>query len=148
MWDWLTSIEQPYLWLALGLLLVTAEMLFPGFSLFWLGTAALITGVVAWTLPIGIPLQILIFASLAVVNVFFGRNYLRKNPIESVDPNMNKRAERMAGEIAVVVEAISGGTGRVKHGDSAWLARGPDTGLGSHVRITGSDGAVLIVEAQ
>ena len=146
--DWLTSIEQPYLWLALGLLLVTAEMLLPGFFLFWLGIAALITGVVAWTLPIGIPLQILIFASLAVVTVFFGRNYLRNNPIEPVDPNMNKRAERMAGEIAVVVEAISGGTGRVKHGDSEWLARGPDTGVGSHVRITGSDGAVLIVEAQ
>ena len=146
--DWLTSIEQPYLWLALGLLLVTAEMLLPGFFLFWLGIAALITGVVAWTVPIGIPLQILIFASLAVVTVFLGRNYLRKNPIEPVDPNMNKRAERMAGEIAVVVEAISGGTGRVKHGDSEWLARGPDTKVGAHVRITGSDGAVLVVEAQ
>ena len=146
--DWLTSIEQPYLWLALGLLLVTAEMLLPGFFLFWLGIAALITGVVAWTLPIGIPLQILIFSSLAVVTVFFGRNYLRKNPIEPVDPNMNKRAERMAGEIAVVVEAISGGTGRVKHGDSEWLARGPDTEVGAKVRITGSDGAVLVVEAQ
>ena len=146
--DWLTSIEQPYLWLALGLLLVTAEMLLPGFFLFWLGIAALITGVVAWTLPIGIPLQILIFASLAVVTVFLGRNYLRKNPIEPVDPNKNKRAERMAGEIAVVVEAISGGTGRVKHGDSEWLARGPDTEVGAKVRITGSDGAVLVVEAQ
>ena len=146
--DWLTSIEQPYLWLALGLLLVTAEMLLPGFFLFWLGIAALITGVVAWTVPIGIPLQILIFASLAVVTVFLGRNYLRKNPIEPVDPNMNKRAERMAREIAVVVEAISGGTGRVKHGDSEWLARGPDTEVGAKVRITGSDGAVLVVEAQ
>ena len=33
-----------------------------------------------------------------------------------------------------------------QHGDSEWLARGPDLAVGTRVRITGSDGAVLVVE--
>lgn len=146
--EWLSSIEHPYLWLALGLFLVAAEMLVPGLFLFWLGVAALITGVLAWALPIGVPIQIMIFAGLSIVTVFFGRNYLRRNPVEPLDPKMNKRGDRMAGEMAVVVRAIEGGTGRVKHGDSEWLARGPDLEAGARVRITGSDGAILIVEPE
>ena len=59
---------------------------------------------------------------------------------------MNRRGMRLAGETAVVVTALDGGTGRVKHGDSEWLAKGCDAAVGEKVRISGSDGAVLIVE--
>ena len=85
--------------------------------------------------------------ALAFLMVFAGRRYIANNPITEVDPKMNKRGDRMVGQQAVVVEAISGGTGRVKHGDSEWLARGDDADEGAKVRITGSDGAVLLVEA-
>ncbi len=145
--DWLSTIEDPYLWLALGLLLAAAEILVPGMFLIWLAGAALMTGVLAWALPIGLPLQVLVFAVLSILMVFAGRRYIRNNPVEEVDPKMNKRGDRMVGEQAIVVQAITGGTGRVKHGDSEWLAKGEDIAEGASVRITGSDGAVLIVEA-
>ena len=145
--EWLASIDQVYLWLALGLLLVAAEMLVPGLFLFWLGVAAILTGVLSWLLPIAIPFQVLIFAGLAIASVFLGRNYLSRHPVEPIDPKMNKRGDRMVGELATVVDPIAGGTGRVKHGDSEWLARGPDCEVGARVRITGTDGAVLLVEA-
>jgi membrane protein implicated in regulation of membrane protease activity len=45
-----------------------------------------------------------------------------------------------------VVEAITNGHGRVKVGDSVWSARGVDAAIGSRVRVTGADGAVLLVE--
>ena len=45
--DFLATIEDPYLWLALGLLLAAAEILVPGMFLIWLAGAALITGVLA-----------------------------------------------------------------------------------------------------
>jgi membrane protein implicated in regulation of membrane protease activity len=48
--------------------------------------------------------------------------------------------------MATVTQAFAGGTGRVKHGDSEWLARGPDLDTGEQVRITGSEGAILLVE--
>ena len=95
----------------------------------------------AWALPIGIPLQVLVFAVLAIVMVFAGRRYIRNNPITEVDPKMNKRGDRMVGEQALVVQAISNGTGRVKHGDSEWLAKAAtseeEIAVGAKVRITG-----------
>ena len=50
------------------------------------------------------------------------------------------------GEIALVVQPIESGSGRVKVGDSEWIARGPDTAVGQRVRISGNDGAILLVE--
>ncbi len=144
--DWLENLDPHYIWLAIGLALGAAEILVPGVFLIWLAGAAVITGLLAWVLPIGLPLQIVIFAVLAIVAVFSGRIYLRAHPIEDADPKMNKRGERLAGEVAVVTQAIEAGRGRVKLGDSEWNVRGPDTAVGERVQVTGNDGAVLLVE--
>ncbi|MGN6500052.1 MAG: NfeD family protein, partial [Tsuneonella sp.] len=45
-----------------------------------------------------------------------------------------------------VTQALADGEGRVRHGDSEWLARGPDLAPGARVRITGFDGGTLVVE--
>lgn len=142
----LNNLDPHWAWLAIGLVLGAAEMAVPGVFLIWLAGAAIITGLLTWILPIGLPLQIVIFAVLAIVAVFAGRNYLRRNPVAAADPNMNRRGARLVGETVVVTQAIEGGTGRVHHGDSEWLARGPDAVPGTRMRIAGSDGAVLIVE--
>ena len=144
--DWLGDLDPHWLWLALGLFLAAAEILVPGFFLIWLAGAAVLTGLLAWVLPIDLPLQIVFFAVMAFVAVFTGRRLLRDNPVIEADPKMNRRGLRLAGETAVVVQAIEAGSGRVRHGDSEWLARGPDAPPGARVLITGSDGAVLLVE--
>ena len=144
--EWLETLDSHWVWIAVGFVLAAAEILVPGVFLIWLAGAALLTGLITLVLPIGVPLQVVIFAVLAVAAVFIGRNYLRANPVEEVDPKMNRRGMRLAGEIAIVTSAIDGGTGRVKHGDSEWLAKGCDAAVGDKVRISGSDGAVLVVE--
>ena len=144
--EWMESVEPQWGWLALGFLLATLEMAVPGAFLIWLSGAAIITGLVAWATPISMPLQIVLFAVLAIVSVFLGKRYLRANPIEGADPKMNDRGARLLGETVVVTHAIDGGTGRVRHGDSEWLARGPDAEPGTRMRIAGHDGTVLIVE--
>jgi hypothetical protein len=143
---WVESLDAHYHWLAIGLLLAAAEMAIPGVFLIWLSGAALITGVVVWFVPIGLPLQIVLFAVLAIVSVFTGRRYLQANPIESADPKMNDRGARLLGETVVVTHAIDGGNGRVKQGDSEWLAKGPDAEPGTKMRVAGHDGVVLLVE--
>lgn len=143
---WLDTVDHHWFWLAIGLFLAAAEMAVPGVFLIWLGLAAMITGLLTWVLPIGVPLQVGIFAVLSVASVWAGRNYLRANPIAEADPAMNRRTSRLAGEVATVTEAISDGQGRIHHGDSEWIARGPDMPAGSRVRIVGADGAVLLVE--
>lgn len=144
--DWFGSFQPYWLWLALGLLLAAAEMLAPGFFLIWVAVAALLTGGAAYLLPLGVPSQVLLFAVLAIVTVFMGKRYLRDNPIVEADPAMNQRGLRMAGQVATVTETIANGQGRVHHGDSEWIARGPDAPVGTKVRITGADGAELLVE--
>ena len=97
--------------------------------------------------PIGLPLQIVVFAVLAIVAVFLGRRYLKDNPIHEADPMMNHRTERLVGEMVVVTQAIEGGAGKVKLGDSEWLARGADAAVGARLRVTGHEGTALVVEA-
>jgi membrane protein implicated in regulation of membrane protease activity len=144
--DWLDSLDTHWWWLALGLLLAIAEMLIPGVFLIWLALAALVTGIVAWLVPIGVPVQIGLFAVLAIAAVFTGKRYLASNPIEPADPKMNDRGARLIGDTVTVTQAIDGGTGRVRHGDSEWQVKGPDAAPGTRMRVSGHDGAVLMVE--
>jgi inner membrane protein len=144
--DWLDTISTHWFWLSLGLVLGIAEMLAPGFFLIWLGLAALIVGLLDWALPISVPFQVALFAILSVLTVFAGKKFLKDNPIETADPKLNDRGARMTGEILTVVEAIADGQGRVKVGDGVWTARGADAAVGARVRVTGADGAVLLVE--
>ena len=143
---WLESLSSHWLWLGLGLLLAIAEVAIPGVFLIWLAAAAMITGLVAWLEPLGMPLEVVLFAVLSVVSVFIGRNYLRANPIEPADPKMNDRGARAIGETVVVTQVIESGQGRVKLGDSEWLAKGPDAEPGTRMRVTAHDGVVLVVE--
>jgi membrane protein implicated in regulation of membrane protease activity len=145
--EWLDSVSTHWFWLSLGLILGVAEMVAPGFFLMWLGLAALTVGVLDYFLPITFAYQVAMFAILSVLAVFAGKKFLQQNPIESDDPKLNDRGARLTGEVVTVVEAISNGHGRVKVGDSVWSARGTNASEGSQVRVTGADGAVLLVEA-
>jgi membrane protein implicated in regulation of membrane protease activity len=143
---WLDAMSPHWGWLALGLVLATAEMLIPGYFLIWLAAAALLTGLIANVAGIAVPVQVAVFAGLSIVAVLVGRRWLRDNPIVSSDPLMNDRGARLVGETAIVSEALAGGSGRVAHGDTEWLARGPDAEAGTRMRVVGHDGSVLIVE--
>lgn len=144
--DWFTSLAPHWVWLTLGAALAAAEVVMPGFFLIWMAAAAVATGVVAATLGIGVPAQIVVFAIFAVASVYAGRRWFASNPIISDDPNLNNRGARLVGEVVTVVEAIADGHGRVKVGDSVWNARGSDAALGTRVRVTGADGSTLLVE--
>jgi membrane protein implicated in regulation of membrane protease activity len=145
--EWLESLEPHYAWLALGLILAVAEIVIPGVFLIWLAGAAIIVGMLTWFVPIGIPLQVVIFAVLAIVAVFTGRRYLAANPVVAADPLMNDRGGRLVGEMVTVVGAIEqGSTGKVHYGDSEWLAKGPVAAVGAKMRVTGHQGSVLLVE--
>lgn len=144
--DWLQTFEPQWYWLALGLILAVAEMAIPGLFLIWLAGAAIVTGLVAWMLPFSVPLQVVLFAALAIIAVYSGRRYLSDNPVVEADPLMNRRGARLVGEVAVVTQPIVAGSGRVHFGDSEWNAKGADTPSGERVKIVGSDGVTLLVE--
>jgi hypothetical protein len=145
--DWLSNMSPHWAWLTIGVLLCAAEIVAPGFFLVWLGVAAIATGVLAFLLPVGVPMQLGIFAVLAFIALYGARRWLKANPIESTDPLLNQRGGRLVGEVLTLVTAIENGRGRAKVGDGEWPVRGPDTAAGTRVRVISADGGVLVVEA-
>lgn len=133
-------------WMALGVALAIAEILAPGYFLIWLAAAALVTGLVAASVPVGLEGEILLFAVLCALSLAAGRRWVLRHPVESADPMLNDRGGQIVGQSVVVTHVIEGGSGRVRHGDTEWLARGPDAQPGTRMRVTGADGTVLIVE--
>ena len=134
-------------WLAFGVLLVALEALIPGTILMWFGISAGVVGLVVFMLPdLAFTYQVLIFGVLSVVSVVAVRVWLRRQPIETEDPNLNLRGQRYVGQVVVLAEPIESGVGKAKVGDSLWRVTGPDAPAGSRMRVTGSDSATLIVE--
>ncbi|QGN55241.1 NfeD family protein [Novosphingobium sp. Gsoil 351] len=141
------SFDPQWTWLVLGLVLAIAEMVVPGVFLIWFAAAAMIVGLLGFLLPLPLPLEVVLFAGLAVVNVLAGRRWLRGHPVESADPLLNQRGQQLVGRKVVVTHAIEGGSGRVRCGDTEWLAQGPDAIPGTKLTVTGSTGSTLIVDA-
>lgn len=137
-------------WVFLGLALGALEMLVPGVHFAWFGLSALATGIITMIaqslgVPIGWPVQLVLFALLSVVAVYGVRRYAPPNEKSDV-PDLNARGAQLIGRTAVIENAIVGGRGRVRIGDTLWPAKGPDLPAGTTARVTGSDDTVLIVE--
>lgn len=143
----LDGFDPHWSWLVLGLVLAIAEMVVPGVFLIWFAAAALVVGALTWVLPLGVPLQVVLFATLSVLSVLASRRWLRGHPVQSADPLLNQRGQQLVGTKVTVTEAIEGGSGRVRCGDTEWLAQGPDAAAGARLTVTGSTGSVLIVDA-
>jgi membrane protein implicated in regulation of membrane protease activity len=137
-----------FIWLILAAILAIAELMLPGVYLTFIAMGAAITGVLALLFPeLGMVGQLVSFAAWSMVLVLVGKRWYGANPIPSSDPDLNNRAARLVGQTVTVVEAISGGTGRVRVGDGEWPAEGPDLQAGVKARIAEVRGGVVVVEA-
>lgn len=135
------------LWLAGALVLAIAELAAPGVFLIFLAVAAAITGATVLALrEVPAAAQLASFAAWSVVAVLVGRRWYRDYPVAGGDALLNDRAGRIVGQAVLVEQAITGGHGRVVLGDGTWPARGPDTAVGTRMRVTAVDGGVLVVE--
>jgi len=143
----LQGLADHWLWLLAAAILGILEILIPGVFLVWMAVAAGITGLVVALAPMPLAWQLGLFAILAFVAVFVGRQVYARNPVASEDPRLNERASRLIGQVVTVETAIENGKGRVNVGDGVWNARGPDAPSGAKVRVTGADGTCLTVEA-
>lgn len=142
-------VDPAWLWLIGGVVLLIAEVIAPGFSLLFIGAAAIATGLLS--LAIGLPLvfQLAAFAALAFVAVrVLGRHFYISRYDYSSDPHLNDRVSRLLGKVVVVVQAVDSHGGRVRVGDSEWSARGGPAAPGERVRIVDVEGNCLKVEPE
>ena len=142
-------MDPEWLWLIGGVVLLIAELIAPGFFLVFIGGAAIVTGLAALLVPIGIAVQLAIFAAIAFVAARVGgrRAYSMKYDYSS-DPLLNDRGRRLLGKVVVATAPIDAHSGRVRVGDSEWSARGGPAQAGERVRIVDFEGNCLKVEPE
>jgi len=90
--------------------------------------------------------QILAFAVLSVASIVVGRMYLKRNPIKTDQPMLNRRGEQYVGRTFTLDENIVNGVGKIRVDDTIWKVNGPDCEAGANVKVTGVNGMVLLVE--
>lgn len=134
-------------WIVAGLILLALELILPGGVLVWLGSAAVVTGIVALLNLAPFSIQWVLFGLLSLAGVAAWLGLARRRKLDESDrPLLNLRAAQLVGQTVELTEAISGGYGRARHGDTTWRVSGPDLPKGLRVRVTGYDGTVLAVE--
>lgn len=131
-------------WLALGLMLLSLEMMLGTFDLLWISIAAGLTSAFTAIAPDGIAGwqgQLVVFAVASTALFIVGRTLFRQMR-ENVEehPTLNKRMAGTLGQRGIVAEDFSGGIGRVKLGDTVWSAQSVD---GANL----ASGAAVVVEA-
>ena len=136
-------------WWVLGLILLILEVFAPGAFFLWMGISAGVVGVIAWLVPsLSIEWQMLIFTVIAIVSVVGWRAYIRKNPVVTDQPALNRRGEQYVGRVFTLDNPIVNGVGKIRVDDTMWRIEGADCGAGEKVRVVGVDGVNLKVEAE
>jgi inner membrane protein len=138
-------------WMVLGVALIIIEILVPGIFFLWLGIGGLATGlVILFADQLTWQYQLSLFGAFSVASIFVGRLVARRGKQSEDHPLLNRRAQRYVGQVFALIEPSEQGLSRVKIGDSIWRAKlatvGAEVPAGTSVRVTGFDGATLLVE--
>ena len=136
-------------WMILAVTLFVIEIAIGTTYILWVAAAALITSILVFLLPIGWPIQLLVFSLFSVILLYISHKYFA--PHMNKDPeisNLNERAKSMVGLRVKAVNDFEAGQGRVYVGDTQWRAR-LQTGsaaAGQELKIISVDGTTLNVE--
>ena len=144
-------IAPNWLWLYAGALLMLAELLAPGFVIFFFGLAAATVGLLMSFLPDGLQpcltIQLALFSALSILYLVTLRRYATKTFVGDSAVSKNLEDE-YAGRVAKVTEAIKPGCpGRVMMGDSEWTAASTEElEPGAEVRVVARENLTVTVE--
>ncbi|OOS03582.1 hypothetical protein SAMN02745664_11118 [Moraxella cuniculi DSM 21768] len=143
---------QPWHWVIIGLLLITVELFLPSFAALWFGVAALLTALLAWLLPVGLIMQVVIWLVLSIIACVLW--------FALIQPKIKTRTKAglggavIIGESGMIVSAITPeGLGVVrfavpKVGADQWRCRSDDgqpIAVGERVVVTAVMGNELVV---
>jgi len=138
-------------WYALAAVFIVIEIFVPGIAFLWLGIAGLVVGTVLFFFPsMGIEVQGIIFAVVAVITTVAARVVIKRTSGPSDRPGLNQRGHSHVGSVYLLVGDTQNGHGKVHIGDTVWSVQlAPGSGeipAGSSVRVVDVNGATLVVE--
>jgi len=145
MLDWLAT-NSWVLWLALFLLLAIIEIVTLDLFFIMLSAGAL-AALFAGLLGTPFWAQVVVFCVVALLMVLFVRpvalRHLNRGPAD-----LRTNVERLIGETAMTLEAVTDSSGTVKIGGDTWSARSSDGSqipAGQRVQVARIDGATAVV---
>lgn len=134
-----------WVWAVLAAGVGLAELHLPGSYLIWIALGAALTAAIDAMWGLSLPAQIATFAVASAVSCVLGYFVYRK--IGRDEPALNQRDMQMIGEHGVTCETFVNGRGKVRLGDSVWLAEGPNLANGVPIVVTSLRGTSVIVAA-
>lgn len=139
-------------WLGLGIVLISIEVAVGTFDLLWVSAGAFLTGLFALIVPPplgGWEGQLTFFGVIAIAFVISGRTLFKGLRTRSTThPNLNDRLASMVGQRGEAFTTFDQGAGKVKIGDTVWLAKQSDDTViveGDAIVVTGSEAGVVKV---
>ncbi|OUR78562.1 hypothetical protein A9Q83_06700 [Alphaproteobacteria bacterium 46_93_T64] len=144
---WIADLGH-WAWWILGVALVILEIFAPTFFMLWLGISAGVVGLVVLIIPsMTWEYQWGLFAIFSVISLLVGRTILKKNPGVEDNFKLNQRGAQYVGRRFTLTEAIENGRGKIHVDDTQWTVSGPAVESGKTVKVVGTDGTLLVVEA-
>ncbi len=134
-------------WFILMIVIGVIEMM--SLSMYLVGPAAAagIVGLIKWIYPeLSLFASLMLFSILTVAFTYFARHFLKNTKEGESDLGLDANGSEYIGRTFALESDVVNGTGRVKVGDGAWNARGPDAVAGAKIRITGVQGNALLYE--
>lgn len=139
-------------WVGLGIVLLAIEVAVGTFDLLWVAAGAFLTALFVLVVPLpagGWQGQMVFFGVVAIAFVISGRTVfkgLRKQ--QTSHPNLNDRLASMVGQHGRAATVFVDRRGKVKVGDTVWLAEQADSAViveGDAVVITAAESGLLKV---
>jgi hypothetical protein len=140
-WPW-------WAWVVLAGILALAEMALPGSYLMWIALGAAVTAFAAAVTGMAMEGQLAVLAIATAASCLGG--YFAYRAIGSDRGGrglLNAPQRSMIGARGTVCEEFVDGRGKVRVGDTVWLADGPDLAIGTPVIVAGVRGIRLDVTA-
>ena len=111
-----------WVWLAVGALLLAAEVATGSGYLLWPAASAVVVGLFTLTgLDLGLPGELALFAVLPLGSTFLARRYLPPTRLQP-GPDINDRAASLIGREGQATNDFSLGHGRVLVDGAEWIA--------------------------
>jgi membrane protein implicated in regulation of membrane protease activity len=135
-------------WATLAAVIGLAELHVPGSYLIWIALGAALTAAASAAYESSVALQIATFAIAAAASCFAGYFvYRHVDPRRADATPLNERGLSLVGARGVICSHIINGEGKVRLGDTIWLADGPDLPAGTPIIVNAVRGTRVVVES-
>ena len=145
-------LSAGWIWLYIGAFLMLAELLAPGFVVFFFGLAAATVGLLILCLPetfsLGLAWQLALFSFFCVLYLVTLRRYVKSIFLGDTERTDVQGGEYVGRQGRVVEEILPDAPGRILVGDAEWTAASKQTiPVGARVKVVAQNNLTFTVES-